>query len=198
MPAESTDEEIITRILGGEINAFDELLRRYRQLVFALVSRHVPRQQVEEVAEEVFVKAYFSLARYERRSPFGAWLTPIALRTCCDFWRQHARNREISLNSFEERDPQWLDQILSEQSRIKANEMHFERERRDLLDLALAQLSAEDRMVLELVYLEGREQREVAKMLGMSLANVKIRSFRARRKLQQFLAHRIQRKGTRQ
>ena len=80
---------------------------------------------------------------------------------------------------------EWLDRVASEQ--VSIEDIARQAEAREVLDYALSKLSAEDRMVLELVYMEGLSVREVADLLGLSSANVKIRSFRSRRKLHKLL-----------
>ena len=80
---------------------------------------------------------------------------------------------------------EWLERAASETASIE--DIARQAEARELLEYALSRLSAEDRMVLELVYMEGLSVREVAGLLGWSTANVKIRSFRSRRKLHKLL-----------
>ena len=75
------DEEIIPRILAGEIDLFEELITRYKQHVSRIVAGHVRRDMVEEVAHDAFVRAYVSLSTYSFRVPFEHWLARIALRT---------------------------------------------------------------------------------------------------------------------
>lgn len=82
---------------------------------------------------------------------------------------------------------EWVERAAADPSGGSIDDIGREVEAREVLDWALARLSPEDRMVLELVYLEGLSVREVADLLGWSTANVKIRSFRSRRKLQKLL-----------
>ncbi len=82
---------------------------------------------------------------------------------------------------------EWLDEVISEESKQVRHEEGSQKEARELLDWALGKLSAEDRMVLELVYLEGLSVKEAAELLGWSVANVKVRSFRSKKKLEKLL-----------
>lgn len=81
----------------------------------------------------------------------------------------------------------WLEEVLSNKSGQSIEETGSQREAKELLDWALGKLSPEDRMVLELVYLEDLSMKEAAGLLGWSVANVKVRSFRSRRKLKKLL-----------
>jgi RNA polymerase sigma-70 factor, ECF subfamily len=94
MPGGPTDNEIIQHVLSGQSRAFEILLERYAPVVFGIVGRHVPQAQVEDVAQEVFIRAYRSLSSYTGQSQFNRWLSKIAVRSCCDYWRSH-RAREI-------------------------------------------------------------------------------------------------------
>jgi RNA polymerase sigma-70 factor (ECF subfamily) len=181
------DAEIVRQVLDGNVNAFEALLRRYELLVLKIVKKHVPRSEVEETAQNVFVRAYQSLPTFQGRSDFSQWLSSIAVRTCYDYWRKAYRSHEIAMASLTEKHRDWLEQVISEGSEHAVHEQGSQKEARELLDWALGKLSAEDRMVLEMVYLEELSVKETADLLGWSVANVKVRSFRSRKKLEKLL-----------
>ena len=178
-----SDAEIVRRVIEGEINAFESLLLRHKDHVLEVVKKHVPYNEVEETAHDVFVRAYQSLSTFKGRSSFKQWLSAIAVRACYDFWRKRYRYRELPMSSLTEEHEGWLEKILSNRSGQSFDDKASQREARELLDWALDRLSPGDRMVLELVYLEGLSGREAADLLGWTVANVKVRSLRARRKL---------------
>ena len=183
-----SDAEIVRRVIGGEINAFESLLLRYKDHVLGVVKKHVPYNEVEEMAHDVFVRAYQSLSTFKGRSSFKQWLSAIAVRTCYDFWRKRYRSREVPMSSLTEEHQEWLERVVSNRSGQSFDDKASQREARELLDWALDRLSPGDRMVLELVYLEGLSGREAADLLGWTVANVKVRSLRARRRLHNLLA----------
>jgi RNA polymerase sigma-70 factor (ECF subfamily) len=183
-----SDAEIVRRVIEGEINAFESLLLRHKDHVLEVVKKHVPYNEVEETAHDVFVRAYQSLSTFKGRSSFKQWLSAIAVRACYDFWRKRYRSRELPMSSLTEEHQEWLEKVLSNRSGQSFDDKASQREARELLDWALDRLSPGDRMVLELVYLEGLSGREAADLLGWSVANVKVRSLRARRKLRNLLA----------
>jgi RNA polymerase sigma-70 factor (ECF subfamily) len=182
-----TDSQIVGQVLEGYVNAFESLLKRHGDLVLKIVRKHVPRNDVEETTQEVFVRAYQSLPSFQGKGDFRHWLSSIAVRTCYDYWRKAYRSREVPMSSLSEKHQNWLEEVISEGSVQSLEEKGSQEEARELLDWALGKLSVEDRMVLELVYLEGLSGKEAADLLGWSLANVKVRSFRSRRKLQGLL-----------
>ncbi len=191
----TSDEKIIRKVLEGDINAFEHLVERYRKMVFAIAARHVPPDDVAEVAQDVFVRAFRSLETFRGRSAFSHWISSIATRTCYDHMRKLYRSRELPVSQLSEQHNEWIDGVLSSRSRDEFNMKSREREARDLLDWALGQLSPQDRMVLESTHLEGLSVKETAKLLGWSRANVKVRAFRARRKLRRMLKDAAEKPG---
>jgi|SRR6056297_253953 len=186
--AEPTDRDVVRRVLAGDINAFEVLVARYQAYVFSIVGRHVPTQNVEDVAHDVFVRAYRSLPKYQQKSGVSQWLRGIAVRTCADFWRERYRRREVPMSRLGGNQREWLENMLAHDSVAAYHKAGRQQEARQILNWALGRLSAQERMVLELVHLEGYSVKEAAGLLGCSAANVKIRAFRARKKIQKLLA----------
>ena len=183
----SDDDMIIHRILGGEVNAYELLLNRYKQHVLHIVKRHVPHGEIEEIAQTVFIRAYQSLPSFRLNTVFRKWISSIAIRSCHDYWRKAYRNREIPISSLTEKHGNWLEEVMAPASSQAYSDSSLQEEARELLEWALDQLSPQDRMVTELVYLEGMKGKEAAELLGWSTANVKVRAFRSRRKLRKLL-----------
>ena len=186
-PNTTSDTEIIRRIIDGDVNSFEYLLKKYQNHVLRIVTKHIPYNEVEEVAQEVFVRAYQALPGFKKQGGFRQWLSAIAVRACYDFWRRRYRSRELPMSDLNERHREWLEKTLSDESDQSFHETGQKKEAGELLDWALSKLSAKDRMVLELVYLEGLSMKEAAELLGWSVANVKVRSFRSRKKLETLL-----------
>ena len=183
----SADAEVVDQIVSGDVNAFEGLLQRYEAHVVRMVKKHIPFDKVEEVAQDVFIRVYQSLPNFKRDDSFKQWLSTITIRTCYDFWRKHYRYREIPVSSLSEKHQIWLEEAIATKSSQSFDERYSQKEAREVLDWALDRLSPEDRMVLELVYLEGYSVNEAASLLGWSSVNVKVRSFRARKKLHKLL-----------
>jgi RNA polymerase sigma-70 factor (ECF subfamily) len=182
-----SDAEIVRQILEGNVNAFETLLIRHGDLVQRIVRRHVPVREVEETVQEAIVRAYRSLHTFKEQDRFRQWLSSIAVRTCYDYWRKAYRSQELPVSAMSEKHRDWLEGVITATSLESLQDTDSRREAAELLEWAMARLSAEDRMVLELVYLEGLSTREAGRLLGWSAANVKVRSFRSRRKLERIL-----------
>lgn len=188
-----TDAEIIRRVLDGQVNAFELLLERYQQHVVRIVKKHVPFDDIEEVAHDVFVRAYQALSSCQQPERFPQWLSAVAVRTCYDFWRARYRKREVPMSSLSEQQQHWVDAVIAAQSQ-EAHAHHGENhDGHEALQWALNRLSAEDRMVVELVHLEEYSHKDAAALLGWSVANVKIRAFRARKQLRKWLTRTVSR-----
>jgi RNA polymerase sigma-70 factor (ECF subfamily) len=182
-----SDAEIIDRILAGEVNAFEFLMDRHGDRVLRIVKRHVPHQDVEDTAQRAFIRAYRSLGSFSGEGGFRQWLSTIAVRSCYDYWRERYRSREVPVSNLTERHGEWLNEVLADSSERSYEDLSARREAAEVLEWGLARLSPEDRMVLEMVYLEGLSGKEAAKLLGWSAVNVKVRAFRARKRLEKLL-----------
>lgn len=182
------DVETVRAVLAGDVDRFSELVDRYGGLVFSIVGRRVLADEVETVAQETFLRAYRSLSHFSLKKPFERWLTTIALRSCCDFWRKHGRRRSAVVEGTNSAEVEWFDGLVANWS---GEAWELENKRKDLLELldhALERLRAEDRMVLELTYFDGLTMKEAAVKLNWSVSNVKIRAMRARFKLRRILS----------
>lgn len=177
------DDQTIRRIHGGDVNAFELLVRRYGERVNKAVARHVPRDQREEVVQDTWVRAFRSLDGFQPGTRFGDWLSGIAVRASYDFWRQHYRRREVPESTLGESHREWIEAVGAERSAEEFRTQVRRQEASEVLKYALAQVSAEDRMVVSLVHLEGLSAREAAQQLGLSVVNVKVRAHRSRRRM---------------
>ena len=164
------DVVAIQRVLGGDVDAFADLLARHRDGVLRVVARHVPRDRVPEVAHDVFVSAFGSLRRYEPRKPFARWLGRIALREAAEFWRREYRHHPRG-EALDEAPPRPRDGV----------------EDRELIEWGLRGLPLDDRLAVTLVHLEELSMAEAAEVLGWTVSKVKVRAHRGRHRLRERL-----------
>ncbi len=187
-----SDEAVIRRVRGGDVDEFEILIERHKRHVFRIVSNHVPADRVGEIAHEVFVNAFRSLDSWAARSPFEHWLARIAVRRCHDFWRAQGRSRETVISAMGDGERDWIEAVLAAPSREAFEAQAARDEARECVMWALAQLPPDDRMVVTLVNLEGYPVNEAADLLGWSAAKVKVRAFRARRALREVIARMVE------
>jgi RNA polymerase sigma-70 factor (ECF subfamily) len=184
----SEDRDLLRRISRGETDRFADLISRYQSHVIRIVGRRVPADHIEEIVHDVFVRAYFGLAKFSYSVSFDHWLAGIAVRTSYDFWRARKRN-ELPVSALTDEHQRWIEQVLATQSDDQFHDQVRRREAAEILEWALRQLSPENRAVLSLVHLDGHSVREAAQLLGWSVINVKVRAHRARQALRKILSN---------
>jgi RNA polymerase sigma-70 factor (ECF subfamily) len=187
--------ELAHQARDGDESAFAEIMRRYSPRVFRVASRfYRRREQVEEAAQEVFLKAFTQLASYEGRGSFEGWLTRIATNTCLNQLRSAKRRPESNISDLTEDEGTWLDTHLAGAS----TERHRAAERSlvaaDLADRLLGTMSPDDRLVLMMMDGEDAPVKEVAELTGWSESKVKVQAFRARKRMRQALEKLLGRK----
>jgi len=185
---EAPDDTLIEQVLGGDQSAFEILVTRHNRRVFS-IARHFFRspETVEDIVQETFAKAFFSLSTYRRGATFEQWLAKIAVNNCYDELRRRKKRSEALITELTEDDEAWLESKLAR----PAFEIHFnEAERSRAAEIAnklLLKLSIEDRLILMLLHGEDNTVKEISRMLGWSEAKVKIRAFRARHAMRRAL-----------
>lgn len=183
-----SDQAIIDRVRHGEINAFAELLKRYRAWVFAIVLKHVPADRADELAHDIFVEAYKALPSYRGTAEFRHWLAGIAVRQCFTFWRRASRQPVCCAPSELSNETQtWLEHASRTESQELFDRQISRQATRELLVYALERLSAEDRTLVTLLHLEERPVREVARLMAWGFVNVKVRAHRARKQMRRII-----------
>jgi len=185
---EMTDDELVAAARTGDESAFSRLFERHRRLVSRLGYRFFPRRdQVEEIIQESFIKAYFALDDYQGggEKSFVSWLARIAVRTCYDELRRVRRRGESSIGDLSEDEAAYLHERLRDLS--AGGNVEGAAISRDLANKLLSRLRPDDRMVLALLKLEELSIAEISNLTGWTTAKVKMRSHRAQRGLRQLL-----------
>jgi len=185
---EMTDDELVAAARTGDESAFGRLFERHRRLVSRLGYRFFPRRdQVEEIIQESFIKAYFALDNYQGggEKSFVSWLARIAVRTCYDELRRSRRRGESSIGDLSEEEAAYMHERLRDLS--ASGNVEGAAISRDLANKLLSRLRPDDRMVLALLKLEELSIAEISSLTGWTTAKVKMRSHRAQRGLRQLL-----------
>lgn len=186
MHTELTDSDIITRVLQGDSSAYATLVNRYQNYVFTIVLRYVPsREDAEEVAQDIFVKAYRSLSGFKGDAKFSTWLYTVTTTSCLTFLRK----KKVQVQSLDnEHVFAAADNI---DSGVSANLIE-QKSRAQMVHEAMAMLSADDAQVLTLFYKGEQTLEEIAGILGKEVNAVKVQLHRARgrlkEKMQQYFA----------
>ncbi len=181
---ERTEAELIAATLKGDAASFSPLVQKYSPRVFATARRYARREsEVEDIVQEVWLKAFQKLASFRGEAPFEHWLMRLAVRTCFDFLRGHQRNRETSFTELSEPENDWLERFVTqpETARDDADAA------RQLVRRVLEQLSPSGRLIITLLEIEERSVKEIAQITGWSVPLVKVKAFRARAEMKKVL-----------
>ncbi|HET9713014.1 MAG TPA: sigma-70 family RNA polymerase sigma factor [Pyrinomonadaceae bacterium] len=179
----------------GDESAFAEIVRRYSPRVFSVASRFFrQRSVVEEAAQEVFLKAYTQLGSFEGRGSLEGWLTRIATNTCLNMVRSSKRRPELTVSDLTEDEESWMDQQSAGDGREQAS-VENSLVAADLADRLLAVLPPEDQQALLMIDGEDASIKEVAEATGWSESKVKVRAFRARKKLREAMEKLLDHRG---
>ncbi len=171
------DEQIINRVLKGDQSAFGSLIDKYKNYVFTLILRFTDnREDAEELAQDVFIKAYRSLADFRGDSKFSTWLFTITRTTCLSFLRKKKLDT-ISLDN--ERTGL---QVENRESGFSANGIE-QKSRHFMLNQAINMLSQDDAQVLNLFYKGDQSLEEIGRIMRLDPNTVKVKLHRARQRL---------------
>lgn len=173
------DEEMISRILKGDQSAYALLVEKYQNYVFTLVLRFTEnREDAEEISQDVFVKAYRSLADFRGESKFSTWLFTITRTSCLSFLRK----KKLHTQSLD--DERTGLQLENRESAWNANPVE-QKSKHAMLNRAITLLSPNDAQVLNLFYKGDQTLEEIGKIIGLDPNTVKVKLHRARHRLRE-------------
>jgi RNA polymerase sigma-70 factor (ECF subfamily) len=182
---EPTDAELIKEVLAGDNGSFEVLIARYQPRLFGTARKYARREsEVEDIVQEVFLKAYTKLSTFRGDSPFEHWLMRLAVRTCYDFLREHQRNREQTLSEITEEESKWLERVSVGD---ETNDAHNAAAARLVIHRLLEHLSPESRLIIQMLEIEEKSLKEIAQLTGWSIPMIKVRAFRARASMRKVL-----------
>jgi RNA polymerase sigma factor (sigma-70 family) len=181
MSSAQSDMEVIARILKGDQQAYAELVGRYQHYVFTLALKYCQnREDAEEVAQDIFIKVYRSLADFKGTSKFSTWLYTITYNTSVTFLRK----KKLTVSSID--DERTFMQLESQESSFSANLVE-QKTRVNRVNEAIGQLSPDDAQIITLFYKGDQTLEEIGRIMGMEANTVKVRLHRARHKLKEKL-----------
>lgn len=173
---------LVKRAQAGDETAFREIVERYQSKVFSIIHGIVrQRNDVEDIAQQVFAKVYLSIRNFDFRSSLITWIYKITVNECFDYLRKKKVRKLVYESDLSE----------DEVRRVENTEPSIDRQppqdatlaRRDYILKLLSRVSEEERMLLMMKEVEGYSVEELAKMTGMNENTIKVKLFRARQKL---------------
>jgi RNA polymerase sigma-70 factor (ECF subfamily) len=183
----------LDRVRRGDQVAARELVEHLYPMVIRIVRSHLPRRtQEEDLAQEIFLKMFTRLEQYEGAVPFPHWVSRIAVTTCIDQLRAEKRRPEFRWADLSENEAEMLDSVLTTDDGETAGDGLAARE---LIGRLMDQLKPADRLVIQLMDLEQKSVAETSALTGWNPSLVKVRAFRARRKLQKLFSELEKKEG---
>jgi RNA polymerase sigma factor (sigma-70 family) len=174
----------LERVRKRDQSAARELVEHLHPLVIRIVRSHLPRRVLEEdLAQDVFLKMFTRIDQYKGEVPFTHWVSRIAVTTCIDQLRAQKRRPEMRMADLSETEAEVLGNVITNENDVAPDDAL---EARELVHKLLDQLKPEDRMVIQYLDLEQKSLAEISQITGWNQTLVKVRAFRARRKLQRF------------
>ena len=181
MQAGTDDIQIINQVLQGDQQSFEELIKRYQHFVFTIALRYSRnREDAEEIAQDVFVKAYRSLADFKGNAKFSTWLYTIAVNTTKTFLRKV----KLPVDSL---DHVKISETVDKQHSGNGADLTEQRSMQLLINQAIGLLSPEDAIVITLFYKAEQSIEETGLIMGLTPNAVKVRLHRARLRLKEKL-----------
>jgi len=189
------DRALVGRCQKGDELAFEELVRKYQQTVFNLIYHNVGnRLDVEDIAQNVFAKIYFSLPKFDNKRPFFPWLYRIALNQCYDELRRLRRRKVMTFTDLSLLETEAIEKLIN-QSETAPIEPENHQELYALMHKMLDQLPAQQKMALVLRDLESIPYDKMAEIMKCTEQAARLKVFRARTRLRDLVQKALRRQG---
>jgi len=178
-------DALLEGVRRGDQSAARGLVTALHPLVRKIARAHLPRRVDEEdLAQEIYLKVFSRLDQYRGVVPFPHWVSRIAVTTCIDQLRFQQRRPELRWADLSETEAEVLDAVLTTENSGREPDVLAAKE---LVGRLIEQLNPADRMVITLLDLEQKSVAEISRAMGLGQSLVKVRAFRARRKLRKLL-----------
>ncbi|MEP3208788.1 MAG: sigma-70 family RNA polymerase sigma factor [Maribacter sp.] len=183
--SQKEDQHYIDAIINGDTRAFSVLVERYKHMVFTLAAKVLKNhEEAEEVAQDVFIKAYTALASFKGESKFSTWLYKIAYYRSLDYLKKHKRT--VNTGSIDS-DTEY--HLTSMEDALDGLE---DKERKQTIKAAINELPHDDAVVITLHYFEELSLKEIADIMNIEPNTVKVRLFRSRKRLAVLLKNKLE------
>ena len=188
LPVPIEDQVLVKRAQGGDSGAFDELVRRYQERIYATVYHMTSNHEdANDLAQDAFVKAYRALGSFKGDSSFFTWLYRIAVNKTINFLKQRKNRNHLSLNDLDfnaEHDPDLIALVSDKTPRREVGLVELS----EKLNAAMQKLSDDHRLVVTLHDVQGLPHEEISKIMNCNIGTVRSRLFYARQQLQAYLS----------
>lgn len=179
------DEELVKRVKSGDIDAFEDIIAKYEKRVFSLIYNVLKNEnEIEDVAQEVFVKVYKNIGKFQGNSSLYTWIYRITTNLCFDYIKK--RKEVIYVDEKLQLDDSEVEFQLPSDEKLQ-DELYEEKELKEKLQKAISKLPDKQQMMIILRDIKGLSYEEISEVLEMKLGTVKSQINRARLKLKEIL-----------
>ncbi|MFH1515225.1 MAG: RNA polymerase sigma factor [bacterium] len=180
--------ELVKKVVSGDKQTFGTVIDAYTPIVAATVARFADNESDrEDLAQEVFIKAYKSLGRYRGTGSFEGWLRKITVQTCLDWLRKKKKKRSMPMSELNEELRNKIETNFPDPEGVNPQRKFEASAAKEILHNALKLLPPDEHLIIVLKELEMKSIREISEITGLSESNVKVKAHRARRKLKEIL-----------
>jgi len=187
-PAPVEETELVRRARRGDLAAYDELVRRYQERIYATIYHMTSNHEdANDLAQEAFIKGYHALKTFKGGSSFYTWVYRIAVNKTINFLKQRKNRSQMSLNDLDvnvEHDPDLVALVSDKTPRREVGLTELQ----EKLNEAMQKLSEAHRLVVTLHDVQGLSHEEIAKIMDCNIGTVRSRLFYARQQLQAYLS----------
>jgi RNA polymerase sigma factor RpoE len=187
-PAPAEEMDLVKRARKGDLAAYDELVRRYQERIYATVYHMTANHEdANDLAQEAFIKAFQALRSFKGGSSFYTWVYRIAVNKTINFLKQRRNKGQMSLDDLDfnaEHDPDLVALISEKTPRREVNLAELQ----EKLNAAMQKLSEPHRLAVTLHDVQGLSHEEIAKIMDCNVGTVRSRLFYARQQLQAYLS----------
>jgi len=187
-PDAAEDQKLVKRARGGDLESYDELVRRYQERIYATIYHMTANHEdANDLAQETFIKAYQALNSFKGDSSFFTWVYRIAVNKTINFLKQRKNKTHMSLNDLDfnaEHDPDLVALVSDKTPRRDVNLIELQ----EKLNGAMQKLSEIHRLVVTLHDVQGLSHEAISKIMGCNTGTVRSRLFYARQQLQAYLS----------
>src|SRR5438067_13266591 len=177
---------LVDRARSGDDDAARELIRQLYPLVAKIVRGYRPRRTAEEdLAQMIFVKVFQNLGQYSGKVPISHWVSRIAVNTCRNQLAAEKARPELRHADLSEEQVAVVENLANTSDEVAPDRKLAAR---DLVERLLKRLKPVERLIIDMLYLQELSIEQVQKLTGWSVANIKVRAFRARQKLRKQIA----------
>lgn len=186
------EKELVARVRAGDESAARKLMEYLQPVVLRSIRAHLPQRMSEtDMVQNILIKVYTKLDQYTGQGPLTHWVSRIAVNTCLNQLQRERIRPELNWSELSEEQQHVVESVAAQEEDLPASQRYAARE---VVEQLMTQLAPKERMIITWMHLEQRSVAEIRQLTGWSVPLIKVRAFRARRKMRKLLAQLLEAK----